>query len=310
MGIGSIAYDVETEKLISGSITAAAQTLDLSGPNSGADVIQITGTWVGTIIVEGSNDGTNFVTIPFIVQSTSLLGVSITANGAYIAASNGYNQTRIRASAWTSGTATITVYGSNSPSVTYTNSLLRGSTDGTLIGNSGDSLKVAATLTGDTNYGTVGANTLRVAAQIGNATGAADFNAGATGAQTLRTVANQGAPNTAANGWFQKITNGTNVAGVTSLSDLQVVDVPNQTGLSATLSLTTTAVEGKVGASTMTNRKYIEMQALVTNVKWGYDTTCPFDLFKSQFFSLPAGTNCKVYFKMSTGTGSVAIGEK
>ncbi|HXN74887.1 MAG TPA: hypothetical protein VN855_00160 [Candidatus Acidoferrum sp.] len=42
----------------------------------------------------------------------------------------------------------------------------------------------------DTNFGTVGASTLRSAAQIGNATGAADFNAGATGAQTLRVSAN------------------------------------------------------------------------------------------------------------------------
>jgi len=42
----------------------------------------------------------------------------------------------------------------------------------------------------DKNYGTVGANTLRVASQIGNATGAADFNRGATGAQTLRTNSN------------------------------------------------------------------------------------------------------------------------
>jgi hypothetical protein len=42
----------------------------------------------------------------------------------------------------------------------------------------------------DTNYGTVGASTLRSAAQIGNATGAANFGNGATGAQTLRTAAN------------------------------------------------------------------------------------------------------------------------
>src|ERR1035437_4876598 len=61
----------------------------------------------------------------------------------------------------------------------------------------------------DHNYGVVGANTLRTAAQIGNATGAADFNAGATGAQTLRVEANQGAPGLAANGWFTKITDGT-----------------------------------------------------------------------------------------------------
>ncbi len=40
----------------------------------------------------------------------------------------------------------------------------------------------------DTNYGTVGALTLRTAAQIGNATGAASFGAGTTGAQTLRVV--------------------------------------------------------------------------------------------------------------------------
>ncbi len=40
----------------------------------------------------------------------------------------------------------------------------------------------------DTNYGTVGANTLRTGAQIGNATGAASFGAGTTGAQVLRVV--------------------------------------------------------------------------------------------------------------------------
>jgi hypothetical protein len=45
-------------------------------------------------------------------------------------------------------------------------------------------------LTVDTNWGTVGANTLRAAAEIGNATGAADFAAGATSAQTLRVAAN------------------------------------------------------------------------------------------------------------------------
>lgn len=44
------------------------------------------------------------------------------------------------------------------------------------------------TLGYDTNYGTVGANTLRTAAQIGNATGAAAFGAGTTSAQTLRVV--------------------------------------------------------------------------------------------------------------------------
>lgn len=38
----------------------------------------------------------------------------------------------------------------------------------------------------DKNYGVVGANTIRTAAQIGNATGAAEFGTGADSAQTLR----------------------------------------------------------------------------------------------------------------------------
>lgn len=44
------------------------------------------------------------------------------------------------------------------------------------------------TLSNDTNYGTVGADTLRTASQIGNATGAAAFGAGNYSNQTLRVV--------------------------------------------------------------------------------------------------------------------------
>lgn len=42
----------------------------------------------------------------------------------------------------------------------------------------------------DLDYGAVGADTIRTASQIGNATGAADFGAGSSGAQTLRTSSN------------------------------------------------------------------------------------------------------------------------
>ena len=83
-------------------------------------------------------------------------------------------------------------------------------------------LLVDTSSTDDHNYGVVGANTLRTAAQIGNATGAADFNAGATGAQTLRVQANQGAPGLAANAWFTKITDGTNTVSVTAAGEIKV----------------------------------------------------------------------------------------
>lgn len=80
----------------------------------------------------------------------------------------------------------------------------------------------AISSTDDHNYGVVGANTLRTAAQIGNATGAADFNAGATGAQTLRVQANQGAPGTNANGWFVRPTDGTNNQSFTAAGEAKV----------------------------------------------------------------------------------------
>lgn len=102
----------------------------------------------------------------------------------------------------------------------------------------------------------------------------------------------------------------TTPVGSTTLGELLVTDTPDQTGVNTILNLTTTAIEGKVGANALANRKYVEMEALTTGVKWGYDTTCPFNLYKSQFFSLPAGDLCKVYFKMSSGTGQVAFGEK
>lgn len=54
--------------------------------------------------------------------------------------------------------------------------------------NSAGALIVSTTLPYDTNYGTVGANTLRTASEIGNATGGASFGAGVTGAQVLRVV--------------------------------------------------------------------------------------------------------------------------
>jgi hypothetical protein len=126
----------------------------------------------------------------------------------------------------------------------------------------------------DTNYGAVGTNTLRTAAQIGNASGAADFGAGATGAQTLRVVANQGAPNTLANAWPSKITDGTTAAEVTANGELEVNDGLRGGGVYGALTLTTggTTYEAKVGGSVLTNRKSLTITAM-DDMYWGYDSS-------------------------------------
>lgn len=66
----------------------------------------------------------------------------------------------------------------------------------------------------------------------------------------------------------------------------------------------------KVGASVKLDRKYITMEALDTNVVWGFtNSTQSFDLFKSQFFILPFGSDTSIWFDVKSGTGDVAIGE-
>jgi hypothetical protein len=123
------------------------------------------------------------------------------------------------------------------------------------------------------NYG-VATGALRVAAQIGNASAVADFNTGATGAQTLRTVANQGAPNTAANAWFQRITDGNDIAKVTANQNLSVSDGLRDGGVYGVLNLVTsgTRYEAKVGASRLPNRKSLIILA-VNDMYWGYNNS-------------------------------------
>lgn len=99
-----------------------------------------------------------------------------------------------------------------------------------------------------------------------------------------------------------------NPVEASSNNELYNADCVNHAAIDIVLSLTTTPQEVKVGASRQVNRKYLWMQALDANVKWGFDTNCRFDLFKNQMIIHPVG-NVPVYMKVSTGTGSAAVGE-
>lgn len=105
--------------------------------------------------------------------------------------------------------------------------------------------------------------------------------------------------------------NETDYVKVSTNQELAIRDTHDNGGLDTILPLNAvTAVEGKVGALTKDERKYIIMEALDTNVKWGFsNTTQSFDLFKSQLIMVPVGPNTEVWFIMSSGTGSVAFGE-
>lgn len=69
---------------------------------------QITGTWVGTISFQVSNDNTNWNAFSvFSIAAGSGLLSSVTTNGAWFAALAGFNFVRIRFTTYTSGTASV-----------------------------------------------------------------------------------------------------------------------------------------------------------------------------------------------------------
>lgn len=86
-----------------------AVTLDFSG--LGLLGVYVSGTWVATLQFEGSIDETNWFAIKALNISTGAVVSSIAGNGTFLVPVAGYAQFRLRASAYTSGTATVTIEG-------------------------------------------------------------------------------------------------------------------------------------------------------------------------------------------------------
>lgn len=172
--------------------------------------------------------------------NTSLLALDTSVNGILLgqgSSTSGQFGPLIQGAVTTS--APSYTNGQTSPLSLTTGGLLR--TEATVSG-SVDVSNFPTTV--DTDFGLVGANTIRTASEIGNATGAADFDAGATSAQTLRVEANQGASASAANGWYVKPTDGTNSQSYTASGEAKVeITQPLPAGTNAIGSITNTSFE-------------------------------------------------------------------
>jgi len=92
---------------VSGTVTALAGTVDITLPGGAGTVgLQVTGTWVGQLEFEGSVDGTNYQSVEASNGSATINATA--ANDIFILPGAGYAKLRVRASAWTSGTAVVT----------------------------------------------------------------------------------------------------------------------------------------------------------------------------------------------------------
>lgn len=135
----------QVENSGSGTITALNGAVTLTIPTQASACLHVTGTWVATLIFEGSVDGANW----FTVQATTLpAGASVTtttATGAFLLGIGGFAAVRIRASAFTSGTATVAWTSDNTPNIQST--VQQGnapwSVSGTVTASAGDGTKAS-----------------------------------------------------------------------------------------------------------------------------------------------------------------------
>lgn len=94
----------------SGSLTGSGQAVTLTmTPLSFANaVFQLSGTWVGTITFEASNDNANWNSISGLKVSDGVIAQTATVNDHYRVTVSGFGYVRARCSAYTSGTIVVT----------------------------------------------------------------------------------------------------------------------------------------------------------------------------------------------------------
>ncbi len=144
---GSFSNSGQIEASGSGTITALNEVVAVPVPATASLTFAVSGTWVATLTFEGSVDGTTFFAIPAVSFPTLATTTTTTANANFGVSIGGFYHFRVRASLFTSGTATITWNTDSTAGVMLAPRTVVGGTDGSVIGNTGDRLRVDSTAT-------------------------------------------------------------------------------------------------------------------------------------------------------------------
>lgn len=92
-----------------------------------------------------------------------------------------------------------------------------------------------------------------------------------------------------------------------------IADILDGGGVNANLSVSTTAIEVKVGTSRLPGRKLVIIQPKGNNVYLGFSNAVTssngIELFNNQNIVLPVGENTEVWLIRSSGTTDVRISE-
>lgn len=135
---------------IQDTITAIQDSVQLAlGYGYNGVAVIITGTWVGTIEVEVTANGTDWISHTLISTSSGLAVSNVTANATLFGSAGAFSSIRVRASAWTSGTATIYMAAHIATETVHIENALQPGNN-----NIGD-VDIASIAAGDNNIGNV-----------------------------------------------------------------------------------------------------------------------------------------------------------
>lgn len=219
------AYNIEAA---SGTIAGTGQSIvSFAG---GTVLVEVTGTWSGTINVSGNIDGSAYGLFVSAINGASPLAytyATITSNGVYKILLSGANTAvTVQGGTWTSGTATITI--NSAPAVTLSEIVQLNQANLLATVYQGGSWTVTATNPSVTFIGnpppaqatyTAGSVTTTAPSyttgqlqgfSLNTSGGLRVDGSGSTQPVSGTVTSNQGTPNTQANAWYERITDGTN----------------------------------------------------------------------------------------------------
>ena len=108
------AFNYTSSDKIIGTLSAAGQSVAMAvGDGRSSLLIEVSGTFEGSLVVEGSRGGTTWTAINTRKAGVGRISLAISSTGAYRGNASGFNFIRVRAAAIASGSAAIDMGASN-----------------------------------------------------------------------------------------------------------------------------------------------------------------------------------------------------